>query len=146
MLDSGENKLVLLIYVDDVLLVGQKLNLIQSVKQKLSSEFEMKDIGEIKCFLGMNIERNIDQRILRVSQRVFLEKLLHRFGMQDCKPITTPLENRLKLQKGQECDRTNKPYRELVGCLTYASLTTRPDLSAAVNYFSQLQSCPTEEH
>lgn len=66
--------------------------------------------------------------------------------MTNCKPISTPIENRLRLKKGEERQRTSKPYRELVGCLMYASLTTRPDLSAATNYFSQFQSCPTDEH
>lgn len=56
------------------------------------------------------------------------------------------MENRLKLAKGEEEKRTAQPYRELVGCLMYACLTTRPDLAAAVNFFSQYQSCPTDEH
>lgn len=136
----------LVIYVDDVLLVGHQLKLIQTVKRCLSSEFEMKDIGEVDCFLGMRIERKIQQRILRISQRVFLERLLQRFNMSECKPASTPIENRLRLQRGEESQRTNKPYRELVGCLVYVAITTRPDLNAAVNFYSQFQCCPTEEH
>lgn len=66
--------------------------------------------------------------------------------MQECKPISTPIECRLRLSKGEESQRTEKPYRELIGCLMYVALTSRPDLFAAVNYFSQFQSCPTEEH
>ncbi|XP_062537707.1 uncharacterized protein LOC134206040 [Armigeres subalbatus] len=66
--------------------------------------------------------------------------------MTDWKPVSTTMENRLTLQKGDEKQRTSKPYRELVGCLLYASITTRPDLAAAVNFFSQFQSCPNEEH
>uniref|UniRef100_A0A8D8BNM2 Copia protein n=2 Tax=Culex pipiens TaxID=7175 RepID=A0A8D8BNM2_CULPI len=72
--------------------------------------------------------------------------MLLRFGMQDCKPASTPMECRLKLLKGAEKDRTDAPYRELIGCLTYASITTRPDLAAAVNFLSQFQSCPTNTH
>ncbi|XP_062704135.1 uncharacterized protein LOC134286526 [Aedes albopictus] len=57
------------------------------------------------------------------------------------------MEVRLKLEKGTEEKRTKHPYRELVGCrLTYVSLTTRPDIAAAVNYYSQYQSCPTDDH
>lgn len=144
--ESGGHKLFLIIYVDDVLLVGHQLKAIQVVKQCLSKEFEMKDIGEVNCFLGMKIERKVEQRVLRISQRAFLERLLQRFNMSDCKPVSTPIENRLRLQRGEESKRTDKPYRELVGCLVYVTLTTRPDLSAAVNFYSKFQSCPTEEH
>ncbi|XP_055526933.1 uncharacterized protein LOC129719564 [Wyeomyia smithii] len=66
--------------------------------------------------------------------------------MADCKPISVPMECRLRLQKGEDSQRTSKPYRELVGCLMYVTLTTRPDLFAAVNYCSQFQSCLTDEH
>ncbi|XP_062533348.1 uncharacterized protein LOC134202336 [Armigeres subalbatus] len=66
--------------------------------------------------------------------------------MLECKPSSVPMECRLQLQKGNESTRTTKPYRELVGCLMYVTLTTRPDLCAAVNYYSQFQSCPTDEH
>ncbi|XP_053686458.1 uncharacterized protein LOC128735997 [Sabethes cyaneus] len=66
--------------------------------------------------------------------------------MEDCRPIATPMENRLKLAKREESKRTMLPYRELVGCIMYVSLTSRPDLAAAVNYFSQFQACPNDEH
>ncbi|KXJ83064.1 hypothetical protein RP20_CCG009773 [Aedes albopictus] len=106
----------------------------------------MTDSNEVSCFLGMTIERNIDQRVMRISQRRYLETLLERFNMSECKPISVPMECRLRLQKGEESKRTTKPYRELVGCLMYVTLTTRPDLCSAVNYCSQFQSCPTDEH
>ncbi|XP_055543202.1 uncharacterized protein LOC129728772 [Wyeomyia smithii] len=67
--------------------------------------------------------------------------------MAECKLSSTPMENRLNLFiKGEEKLRTKQSYRELIGCLMYASLTTRPDLTASVNFFSQFQSCPTDEH
>lgn len=143
---SGSNAIYLLLYVDDILIIGPNLNEIVAVKRSLAGEFEMTDIGDVKNFLGMRIERDIEQRYMRISQRVFLEGLLRRFNMQECKPISTPIECRLRLLRGEECHRTEKPYRELIGCLLYVTLTSRPDLCAAVNYFAQFQSCPTEEH
>lgn len=94
----------------------------------------------------MDINRDLEAGVLKINQRGYFERLLERFGMTECKAVSTPMENRLRLKKGEEQQRTTKPYRELVGCLMYASLTTRPDLSAATNYFSQFQSCPTDEH
>lgn len=137
---------ILVLYVDDILLIGSSLKILEDVKRRLAAEFEMTDDGEIRQFLGMSIDRDIEAWVLKISQRGYFEGLVERFGMTDCKPISTPIENRLRLKKGEERKRTSKPYRELVGCLMYASLTTRPDLSAATNYLSQFQSCPTDEH
>ncbi|KXJ72391.1 hypothetical protein RP20_CCG018186 [Aedes albopictus] len=106
----------------------------------------MKDSGEVSSFLGMKIERDIEGRVLRISQQRYLQDLLARFNMSECKPSSVPMENRLRLEKGEESQRTSQPYRELIGCLMYVALITRPDLSAAVNYFSQFQGCPTEQH
>lgn len=136
----------IILYVDDILIVGSELKSVEEVKHVLSNEFDMTDLGAVNNFLGMTIKRDVADRVLRISQRSYLESLLERFGMQDCKPVSTPMECHLKLLKGEEKDRTDKPYRELVGCLTYVTLTSRPDLSAAVNYLSQFQSCPTEVH
>lgn len=143
---NGEEKLFIILYVDDMLVIGQKLSEIEMIKRSLMHEFEMTDMGETRCFLGIDIERNIEQRYLRISQRNYLASLLRRFGMEDCKPAATPIEHRLRLNKGSENERTDKPYRELVGCLSYVAHSSRPDLCAAVNFFSQLQSCPTDEH
>ncbi|XP_065078603.1 uncharacterized protein LOC135701673 [Ochlerotatus camptorhynchus] len=127
-------------------MASSSLKVLEAVKRGFSAEFEMTDAGEVKQFLGISVERDAPNGIMRIHQRNYFENLLQRFEMNDSKPISTPLENRLKLTRGIEEQRTSKPYRELVGCLMYASLTTRPDLSAAVNYFSQFQSCPNENH
>lgn len=142
----GNKKIYLISYVDDILVIGHDLNEIKLVKKSLATGFDMTDGGEITSFLGMKIERNLQQRTMRISQRRYLEALLDRFNMTDCKASFVPMEYRLRLEKGIEENRTSKPYRELVGCLMYVTLTSRPDLSAAVNYYSQFQSCPTHEH
>ncbi|XP_052561956.1 uncharacterized protein LOC120431009 [Culex pipiens pallens] len=139
-------RLIVLLYVDDVLVIGPSQKAVDAVKSCMSKEFEMTDTGEVDCFLEMKIERDVEERKLRISQRQYFQDILLRFGMQDCKPASTPMECRLKLLKSAEKDRTDAPYRELIGCLTYASITTRPDLAAAVNFLSQFQSCPTNTH
>lgn len=140
----GSDKVFLVLYVDDLLVVGHRLNAVKAVKKSFSREFEMTYIGEVQIFLGMKIEREVGEKCLRINQRSFLENLLLRFNMQDCKPMSTPMENHLRLKKGEEVERTDKPYRQLIGCLMYITLASRPDLCAAVGYLSQFQSCPTE--
>lgn len=66
--------------------------------------------------------------------------------MTECKAIATPIEKGLHLTSESSKETANVRYRELIGCLTYATLTTRPDLCAATNYFSRFQSCYTHEH
>ncbi|XP_055633178.1 uncharacterized protein LOC129773576 [Toxorhynchites rutilus septentrionalis] len=66
--------------------------------------------------------------------------------MKQCKSVSTPMEAGLQLLKSEAEKKLNKSYRELIGCLTYLMVTSRPDISAAVNYFSQFQSNPSEEH
>lgn len=117
-----------------------------TIKRCLSREFEISDQGAVKHFLGMRIDRDLKEKVMRISQRRYLESLLMRFQMQDCRPVSTPMEHRLKLPKGEESKRISEPYRELVGCISYVSLTSRPDLAATANYFSQFQVCPNQEH
>lgn len=75
-----------------------------------------------------------------------MENVIRKFGMNDCRAVETPMEKGLNLKKGDPNNLPNIPYRELMGCLTYATITTRPDICAVVNYFSRFQSCYTSEH
>jgi len=65
-----------------------------------------------------------------------MKNLLQKFDMKDCKPVRTPIETNPVKDLNGECIVDVKPYKELIGCLMYAMLTTRPDLSAAVNFYS----------
>lgn len=107
----------------------------------------MTDIGEVDTFLGINVNRNKNDNTISLNQSRYLKGVLNKFGMTECKGTATPLEVGLDLLKGDGDDiKVNVPYRELIGCITYATLTTRPDLCAAVNYFSGFQSCYTDDH
>lgn len=109
---SGETQVVLVIYVDDVFIASISRKLVDTIKKCLATEFEMTDVGVVKNFLGMRIDRDIGRKSLRISQRHYLENLLKRFKIQECRPISTPMENRLKLPKGEESKQTRKSYRE----------------------------------
>lgn len=91
------------------------------------------------------MDRDFSGGTLKISQPKYVADLLQRFGMADCKPVATPLEANLKLEKSKH-EITQNPYRELIGCLTYLALASRPDISVAVNFFSRFQSAPTDVH
>lgn len=135
-----------LLYVDDLLIVSSDLRSIETIKRLLSNEFEMTDVGEADTFLGVHIERDNINHKISMSQVGYFEKVLRKFNMIDCKAVSTPIESGIDLQKGESNQDCNAPYRELMGCLTYATITTRPDLCAATNYFSRFQSCYGDEH
>jgi len=137
---SEEHCIYLLLYVDDIIIAGNNETWIQEIVESLKDEFSMKDVGEPKNFLGIKIEQTKEGMFL--SQRIYMEHMLSRFGMMECKPAKTPMEmNPEKFEDVEgEIVIESKPYRELVGCLMYLMLTTRPDLSTAVNFYSRFQS------
>ena len=92
----------------------------------------MKDLGEAKYCLGIQIERNRHNKTLFLHQRKYLSNLLRKFGMEDCKASSTPQEKSTKL-KANEGNSVNKvEYHALVGSITYAVSSTRLDLTQAL--------------
>ena len=94
----------------------------------------MIDQGEIHYLLGMSIKRDRESRTLTISQPNYVEKVLRKFGMENCKPASTPLEPGRKFQKLSPSDEPFdvQTYQQAIGCLTYVSTATRPDIAAAV--------------
>jgi len=79
----------LTLYVDDILLAGNKLEMINATKQWLSSTFEMKDMGEARYVLGMETVRNPPKKILGMCQEAYIKRVLERFRMHHSKPGDT---------------------------------------------------------
>lgn len=142
---SDDYALYIVLYVDDILIVGKSSSEIEEVKSELSSRFKMKDLGEVKNFLGLEIKRNIKSKQMKISQKAYVEKVLTRFGMDNCKSIATPMGSDEKWMKNDD-PPTEQPFKALLGCLQYLALMSRPDISAAVSILSRFQSCATDRH
>lgn len=136
----------IILYVDDLLIIGQNMEKISEIKKSLSKQFEMTDIGKVDTFLGMCIQQDVSSATINMSQKHYLKNVLRKFNMGDCKPASVPIQKGLQLNKNEDDECSKQPYRELMGCLTYATITARPDLCAAVNYFSGFQSNFNDEH
>lgn len=136
---------ILIVYVDDIILTGNDTSEIQNLKGKLAREFEIKDLGELRYFLGMEVARSKEGIVL--SQRKYVLDLLKETGMTGCKPVDTPVEYNLKLgemkEGGTPADKGR--YQRLVGRLIYLS-HTRPDIAYAVSMVSQFMHAPGLEH
>ena len=135
--------LAILLYVDDLIIGGVDLAAVQKTKSLLSNKFEMKDLGELHYFLGIEVIRTLDGMLL--TQLHYELNLLSKFGMTECKPISTPLDRNLKLTADcdEVCDTTL--YRQIIGSLIYLTIT-RPDISYAVGVLSQFMQSPRTMH
>ncbi|OMO51796.1 Reverse transcriptase, RNA-dependent DNA polymerase [Corchorus capsularis] len=149
----GNNFIILLLYVDDMLIVGQDVELISKLKDDLSRSFDMKDLGPAKQILGMDIIRDRKAGKLWLSQEKYVERILKRFNMQDAKSVSTPLANHFKLTK-KSCPVSEKKkdemavilYSSVVGSLMYLMVCTRPDIAHAVGVMSRFLSNPGKVH
>lgn len=129
----------MLIYVDDILIIGNGEDIIKAIKE----EFNAKYMGEMKNFLGMEVKRNKD--ILELKQTKMIEKILTKFKMDECNGIKTPMERNYNIEIKDNTEVLDVPYRELIGSLIYLTVTTRPDLTFAVSYLSRFLDKPNEE-
>ena len=150
---SGKSLLILSLYVDDILLAGNDIEIIVTTKRWLSSIFERKDMGEANYVLGVKIFKDRSKKLLGLSQETYIKTILERFHMHNSKPIDTPIEMGHTLSL-EDCPKSEKEKREMarvsyasaVGSLMYAMLCTRPDICFAVGMVSHYQSNPGPVH
>lgn len=135
---------ILIVYVDDIILTGDWLDEITCLKDVLGREFEIKDLGQLKYFLGMEVARS--HKGIVVSQRKYNLDLLKETGMLGCKPATTPTDpvNKINVEESEQLTDKGR-YQRLVGKLIYLS-HTRPDISFAVGMVSRFMNKPTKRH
>ena len=136
-----------------MLIASKDKNEINKLKLSLKSEFEMKDLGEARRILGMEIERDRKHFELKLTQKEYIEKVLCRFSMENAKASNTPLPLHMKLSsKGSpilEEDKTymaKVPYASAVCSLMYAMVCTRPDIANAVGMVSRYMANPGKSY
>ena len=150
---SGSKTCFLVLYVDDILLATNDKGMMHGVKQFLSKNFDMKDMGEASYVIGIKIHRDRSRGILGLSQETYINKILERFRMKDCSPSVAPIMKGDKLSLNQ-CPKNdlenesmkNIPYASVVGSLMYAQVCTRPDIACAVGVLGLYQSNPGVDH
>jgi hypothetical protein len=150
---GDDDFIILLLYVDDMLIVGKNAERINQLKIELSKSFAMKDLGPAKQILGIRITRDRASKKLHMSQEQYIEKVLRRFNMDKAKVVSSPLTTNFKLTD-RDCPSSKKeieemdriPYASAVGSLMYAMVCTRPDIAYAVGVVSRFLSNPGEKH
>ncbi|CAI7805864.1 unnamed protein product [Closterium sp. NIES-53] len=129
----------ILVYMDDFILVAKDSAQMTSVQAALSKALQMKDLGDRKHYLGMEITRDRQARTISLSQEFYIDNVLKRFEMELCTPVATPLllQHLLTAPVVPTPEACSEPYPELVGSLMYAMMCTRPDLAYPVSVLSR---------
>ena len=135
---------ILLLYVDDMIITGDDMQSIQDLKLFIGRQFEMKDLGPLNYFLGIEVSSSADGYYL--TQAKYTLYLISRASITDSKIVDTPIEYncRLNSHDGESLSDATL-YRQLVGSLIYITVT-RPDISYAVHVVSQFMAAPRSPH
>ena len=141
---TDKDTILLLLYVNDMIITNDDLSGIQELKDFLSQQFEMKDLGHLSYFLGLEITYSTDG--LYITQANYASKLLSRDGLTNSKTDDTPVEFNVRLTPSRGKPLSDPSlYKQLVGSLVYL-IVTHPDISYAVHQVSQYMSAPRSTH
>eukprot|EP00253_Pinus_taeda_P010922 PITA_10922 len=141
---DNDKLLILVVYVDDIIFGSNEEAMSQNFALVMQKEFEMSLLGELTYFLGLQVQQNRDGIFL--SQTKYLKQILKKYGMEDSKPICTPMVIGCSLSSNNELAAVHQPtYRSMIGsllCLT----STRPDIMHAIGIVGRFQANPKESH
>lgn len=119
------------------------------MKSRLSSKYRMMDLGPVQQFLGIQVERNRQERTIRIHQGPYVESILRRFQMDNCNGIATPMEPNTQLFEATDFNASPSQrldYQRAIGSIMYVMLGTRPDLAYAVSTLSKYCINPGPKH
>jgi len=149
---TEDNRIYILVYVDDLIIAAKNHKIIDHIVKQIQKTLMFEDLGPLNWYLNMKIEQDISNNTVTISQTQYIDKILTRFEMTNCKPLTTPLGTfKLTAEQCPQSEREklemrNKPYRELIGSLIYLAQGTRPDIMMAVSTLSKFFNNPGIEH
>ena len=141
----GDSCIVLCIYVDDILLFGSDIRIINETKSFLSSKFDMKDMGVADVILGLKLSRTVDG--ISISQSHYVEKIIEKYGYKNGKIVKIPYNPSVALYKNTSGVSVSQlRYSQIIGSLMYLANCTIPDISFSVTKLSRYTSCPNRTH
>uniref|UniRef100_A0A3Q7EYQ7 Reverse transcriptase Ty1/copia-type domain-containing protein n=1 Tax=Solanum lycopersicum TaxID=4081 RepID=A0A3Q7EYQ7_SOLLC len=150
---KGADIVIILVYVDDLLITGSCSKMISDANDVLHKQFKVKDLGDLKYLLGIEVLRS--KAGILLNQRKYVLELISEMGLGGAKPSTTPLETNVKLtttefdestgRKGDTLLADASVYQRLIGKLLYLTIT-RPAISYTVQTLSQFMQQPKRSH
>jgi hypothetical protein len=151
---DGNKYMIVAAATDDFTVIAdsaESANLL--IQGQLTKHFEISDLGPISWLLGVSIARDTTACTILLGQQAYVEQILNRFGLENARTAVTPMEIGLDLSPGSThlsatlltpAEKTK--YREMIGCLMYATVMTRPDIVFAVSTLSQYLDAPHTTH
>ena len=146
--DSGGEMFLIGVYVDDIILAGKSDKRIKEVKMALAAKFDIKDMGRLHYFLGMKILQDEQTGNVWIGQPVYVESVLKKFGMDNSKPVSTPIDPSTKLTKATDDEQSvdQHLYQSAIRSLLYLSGGTRPDITFSVSNLAKFSAKPSKHH
>ncbi len=139
---------IVAIWVDDFFNIHTSALRKEKLRTKIMNKFEATYQGEPKLLLGIEFHRNRDNHSITISQNQYISKIISRFHLADCQPVSTPLPPGIQYQPATDDDAFEDPslYRSAVRSLMYAAIATHPNITYAVNSLSQFNVKPSRTH
>ena len=140
--------MILNLYVNDLLLLGEDLSKIEDVKRQLGKLYQMKDLGPASSYLGIQITRDRNTQAIWIDQEAYIENALKRFDLIDANNTKTPLPTGIHLEKSEETVTldTKTYYQQIIRMLIYAAIGTRPNIAFVATRLSRFNNNPTQEN
>jgi Reverse transcriptase (RNA-dependent DNA polymerase) len=134
-------------HVDDFKVYAPNRRIIDAAKQQIMNLFPMKDLGPIRFYLGMKVDRNRDARTIQLTQTAAIDRILDEAKLTDCSPCQTPMEHGLQLEGAKEPSQilNQKAYAHLNGRLLHLAMNTRPDIAFVVSRLAQYTIQPNSQ-
>ena len=138
---------LIILYVDDMLIAAPTTAIIEETRTILANEFELKELGPVQSFLGLQVTRDRENRTIYLSQEAYVDKILAKFDKQSINPVSTPSQANLTLPAAWEpVTDQQSSYIAETASLNYLATGTRPDISFTVSKLSQANKGPSKEH
>ncbi|CAI7918550.1 unnamed protein product, partial [Closterium sp. NIES-53] len=150
MTEGGEEKVFLLVYVDDILVFSPSLEGIKEVQGKLKETFQCKALWPVGYYLGLHVEQDEVKGWLRLHQHKYLAAMGENYGLEEGRSVMTPLPSGFQLHLDEEEVEVleyelQRRFQSMVGSLMYASVNTRPDIAFPVSLLARVVSRPLQE-
>ncbi|GKA96363.1 retrovirus-related pol polyprotein from transposon TNT 1-94 [Tanacetum coccineum] len=141
---KSSNLIIVQIYVDDIIFGSTCQDMCDEFAKIMHDEFEMSMMGELNFFLGLQIKQMEDG--IFFNQSKYIKEILKKFGLEESKPMKTPMSSDTKLTKDEECESVDSTkYRGMIGSLLYLT-ASRPDIMFNVCLCARFQEAPKTSH
>lgn len=148
---TSQNGPIVSTFIDDIKIMAIKgSGFIEKVKAKLASAFQMVDMGPISFYLGLKVERDREQKTIKLSQPAEIEKVLRKFFLDQANPSNTPMRESMSLLSNdsgrQATNAEQEKYQGMTGSLIFSMVETRPDIAFATSVASRFAKKPSHTH